>query len=418
MKDKTNPQAPQLNEAEEQFACSPPAVAKPSHAEVLLHELKVHQIELQMQNEELLRAQNALEESRDRFLDLYDFAPIGYLTLNNDGVIDGINLTGAALLGTERNKLLHRCFASLVTSECSDLWHQHFARAKQRDEKHSFELLLKRGQQSVFCAQMDCLRLETQVRIVLTDITEQKRMEREILERQMEMAELHTLHVAAQTAVAIAHELNQPLLAIASYGEAAQILMKAENPDLDRIQKAVNGCEQQALRAGQSIRELLEFLCVKEFRSEAFDLNQCIHEVLNAARMEHELHFDSVLRLEAGIFLVQANRTHVKKVLFNLLHNGIEAMQEFGIPLPTITVTVCTKNDGNVAQVTISDNGPGIREGDSHRLFEPFFTTKAKGIGMGLAISRSLIEENGGQLWVDPQEGPGAMFHLTLPFAT
>jgi C4-dicarboxylate-specific signal transduction histidine kinase len=115
---------------------------------------------------------------------------------------------------------------------------------------------------------------------------------------------------------------------------------------------------------------------------------------------------------------VRSNRSHVKKVLFNLLHNGIEAMQLAGIPLPAITVTVCTKNDRNVAQVTISDNGPGVRAQDSHRLFEPFFTTKAKGIGMGLAISRSLIEENGGQLWVEPQEGSGATFHLTLPFAT
>ena len=407
-----------LTEADEQFVCSPPAVARPSPAEELLHELQVHQIELQIQNEELLRAQNALEESRDRYLDLYDFAPIGYLTLNNNGMIDGINLTGATLLGMERNKLLHRRFASLVTSECSDLWHQHFMRAKQHDEKHSLELVLKRGEQSVFCAQIDCLRLKTRVRMALTDITEKKLMEREILERRKEMAELHTLHVAAQTAAAMAHELNQPLLAIASYGEAAQILMKAENPDLDRIQKAINGCEQQALRAGESIRELLEFLCAKEIRSEAFDLNQCIHEVLNVARMEYELHFDSVLRMEEGTPMVLANRAHVRKVLFNLLRNGIEAMQEAGTPLPAITVTVCTKNDANVAQVTISDNGPGIREGDSHRLFEPFFTTKAKGIGMGLSISRSLIEENGGQLWVDPQEGPGATFHLTLPFAT
>jgi C4-dicarboxylate-specific signal transduction histidine kinase len=243
-------------------------------------------------------------------------------------------------------------------------------------------------------------------------------MDKEAQERRTEMAELHTLHVAAQTAAAMAHEMNQPLLAIATYGEAAQILMKAENPDLDRIQKAINGCEQQALRAGQSIRELLEFLCVKEIRSEAFDLNQCIHEVLNVARMEHELHFECILRLEERMHFVRSNRSHVKKVLFNLLRNGIEAMQEAGIPLPFVTVTVCARNDGNIAQVTISDNGPGITAENAHRLFEPFFTTKPKGIGMGLAISRSLIEENGGQLWVDPQEGSGATFHLTLPFAT
>ncbi len=90
---------------------------------------------------------------------------------------------------------------------------------------------------------------------------------------------------------------------------------------------------------------------------------------------------------------------------------------EAGVPQPAISVTVRTIKDKNVAQVTIRDNGPGFRDEDIQRLFQPFFTTKARGIGLGLAISRSLVEANGGQLWVDPQEKPGATFHLTLPFA-
>jgi len=109
---------------------------------------------------------------------------------------------------------------------------------------------------------------------------------------------------------------------------------------------------------------------------------------------------------------------HVHKVLLNLFHNGIEAMQEAGVASPAIIVTVRTTGNGDCAQVTIQDNGPGIREEDMQRLFHSFFTTKPSGIGMGLAISRSLIEVNGGQLWVDPQERPGATFHFTLPFAT
>lgn len=115
---------------------------------------------------------------------------------------------------------------------------------------------------------------------------------------------------------------------------------------------------------------------------------------------------------------VRVNRTHLHKVLMNLLHNSLDAMQEVGVPLPAITVTVTSKMDEHVAHVIIQDNGPGIKEEDMRRVFEPFFTTKAKGIGMGLAISRSLIEENGGQLWVDPQANAGATFHLTLPFTT
>jgi two-component system sensor kinase FixL len=249
------------------------------------------------------------------------------------------------------------------------------------------------------------------------DLTERKRLEREILERRNEMDELQKLHVASQTAAAIAHELNQPLLAIASYSEAALLLLQAGNPDLAKIRMAVEASERQVHRAGQSIRELLEFLSMKEFPTEAFDLNQEILDLLDAARSEHELQFQSVLHLEQGLPLVQANRNHVQKVLLNLLHNGIEAMQQAGVPQPAISVTVRTISDKNLAQVTIRDNGPGFGEKDIQRLFQPFFSTKARGIGMGLAISRSLAEANGGQLWVDPQEGPGAVFHLTLPFA-
>jgi PAS domain S-box-containing protein len=250
------------------------------------------------------------------------------------------------------------------------------------------------------------------------DITERKRMEKEILERRNEMDFLQKQHIAAQTAAAIAHELNQPLLAIATYSEAALMLMNAEIPNSEKIRSAIEKCERQAQRAGQSIREMLELLSDKEFPTEAFDINTEITEVLNTASTEHELQFHSVLQLENGLPFILANRIHVQKVLFNLLHNSIDAMIDAGVALPAITVTVRTMKNENVAQVTIQDNGPGIKREDFQRLFEPFFTTKTKGLGMGLAISRSLIEENGGQLWIDPQEGPGATFHLTLPFAT
>jgi two-component system sensor kinase FixL len=229
---------------------------------------------------------------------------------------------------------------------------------------------------------------------------------------------LLTLQVAAQTAAAIAHELNQPLLAISSYSGAARMLLQAEKPDLGKICKAVEASELQAQRAGKSIHELLEFLSLKEFPVEAFDLNMEIHDALSAARSEHELKFHSRLQLEAGLPPVQGNRMHVHKVLLNLLYNGIEAMQQAGVPSPSITVTLSSAKNEGFAQVTMQDNGPGIDKVDLQRLFEPFFTTKGKGMGMGLAVSRSLIEMNGGQLWVDPQQGPGATFHFTLPFAT
>lgn len=258
----------------------------------------------------------------------------------------------------------------------------------------------------------------TNVVVAFTDITRQKRMEMEILARRSEMEYLQKKYLVAQTVAAIAHELNQPLLAVASYSEAALMLMNAEQPNFDKIRKAVEGSKRQAQRAGDSIRELLELLSIKEFSTEDFDLNREILDVLDDTRLKHGLHFNVILRLEEGLPLIRANRIHVQKVLFNLLRNSIDAMQEAGVLPPAVVVTVSTKKDECFCLVTLQDNGPGIKKEDLRRLFEPFFTTKSKGIGMGLAISRSLIEENDGQLWVDPQEGPGAIFHLTLPFAS
>jgi PAS domain S-box-containing protein len=400
--------------------------------EELNQELKQRQIVLERQNEELRRAQAVIVECCDRYVELYEFAPLGYLTLSSDGMINEINLVGAALLGLERNRLIQHRFASFVASSDSDLWHQHFLLTKQNIEKQSCVLQLLRGDGSDFYAKLDSRHIESgrvsTVRIVLSDITEQKRMETEIQARRNEMAELHTLHVAAQTAAAIAHELNQPLLSIASYSEAALMLMKNEKPDLEKIGKAIDGCERQAQRAGKTIHELLEFLSIREFSSETFDLNEEIRDVLDAAKLEHEMQFDAVLRIIGDLPLVRANRTHVQKVMLNLLHNAVDAMRDAGVPLPAISVAVRRKQDENVAHVTIQDNGPGIKKADLQRLFDPFFTTKVKGIGIGLAVSRSLIEENGGQLWfdpqdsdqlwLDPQERSGATFHFTLPFST
>ena len=152
----------------------------------LLQELSVNQIELEMQNDELRRAQVTIEESRDRYMDLYDFAPIGYLTLTREALISEINLAGAALLGKECDKLIHSRFAHFVIPEDSDCWHRHFMRTLQHDGKQSCELILQRGDGSNFHAQLDCLRLinddnALMVRITLTDITKRKRIEEENL---------------------------------------------------------------------------------------------------------------------------------------------------------------------------------------------------------------------------------------------
>ena len=371
------------------------------------------------------QAEDALRKSSEEIQDLYNHAPCGYHSLDKDGIIRQINNTELAWLGYTREEVIGKIkTADLLTPYSMEIFRETYPQFVKQGFVHDLELEMIRKNGTVFSALVSATAIYdpgghyVMSRSTVLDITQRKRLEKELLEHRNQMNDLLNLQVAAQTAAAIAHELNQPLLAISSYSGAARMLLQAEKPDLGKIRKAVEASELQAQRAGKSIHELLEFLSLKEFTVEAFDLNMEIHDALRTARSEHELKFHSRFQLEAGLPPVLGNRMHVHKVLLNLLHNGIEAMQQAGVPLPSITVTVRSAKDEGFAQVTMQDNGPGIDNKDIQLLFEPFFTTKGKGMGMGLAVSRSLIEMNGGQLWVDPQRGPGAMFHFTLPLAT
>jgi len=179
-----------LRAAAEAQLVATPAETQARPMSDLLHELQVHQIELEMQNETLRKTELALAESRDRYLDLYEFAPVGYLTLSAESVIEAINLTGARLLGAERSALLHHRFAAFIVPEERDLWLRRFQQIKARGEAASVELAMLRGDGSLFQAQLDCVPQEvirsgipgggaggTAIRIALTDITARKRAE-------------------------------------------------------------------------------------------------------------------------------------------------------------------------------------------------------------------------------------------------
>ncbi len=173
--------------AKTRFVPSLPMKTSPLSKDKLLEKLHVHQVELVMQNEELQRTQIALKESRDRYANLYELAPVGYLTLTHEGIIQEINLTGATLLGIEREKLINRHFYTLVAPNDSDRWHLLFKRLMRQEveEKHNIKVMLRRSNNTVFHAQLNCLYLLNNdnvpiVRIMLTDITERKHTEEEL----------------------------------------------------------------------------------------------------------------------------------------------------------------------------------------------------------------------------------------------
>ena len=175
--------------AEKKLAKMPRANAPTRPTEEILHELQVYQIELEMQSEELQRAQLIIEESRDRYTNFYDLAPVGYLTFSREGLIDEINLTGATLLGKERGKLMHKRFTTFIAPEDRDRWDQYFASVLQVDDKLTCELAVLRADKSRRQVRLDSLRLLKDsdtpvVRSVLTDISEKKRSEEALREQE------------------------------------------------------------------------------------------------------------------------------------------------------------------------------------------------------------------------------------------
>ncbi|WP_019867064.1 PAS domain S-box protein [Methylovulum miyakonense] len=172
-------------EAEKLVGSLSPEKMTAQPTEILLHELLVHKIELEMQNEELRRALIAIEEARDRFVDLYEFAPIGYITITREGLMSELNLTGSSLLGIDRTKLLKRRFSQFVAPDDKDRWHRLFLNMMglAKADKQTFDLQMLHPDGSVFHAHLDCLRndpvnAQPTLRVALTDISKSKQVEK------------------------------------------------------------------------------------------------------------------------------------------------------------------------------------------------------------------------------------------------
>ncbi|QWF70963.1 PAS domain S-box protein [Methylomonas paludis] len=263
--------------------------------------------------------------------------------------------------------------------------------------------------------------------VILRDITErelsaqaQKSAEQRINEQRMQLEEAQRHQIARQTAAAIAHELNQPLTAIASYTAVALQLLAVGGYEESTLIYALENAERQAHRAGQVMHELLSLLHKDESIIEPCNIEQIVDDTISIFVANAE--FDQiklVRRINPGLLLVLANRLQIQKVLVNLIGNALQAMQDIVQQNPQIILTVAPMPANEaMLQVSISDTGKGFADQDAQLLFQPFYTTKATGLGMGLAICRAIIEAHTGKLWAEPNPGQGASFHFTLPFVS
>jgi two-component system sensor kinase FixL len=248
------------------------------------------------------------------------------------------------------------------------------------------------------------------------DVTERKRAEERVLAMQNELAHVGRLSAMGQMSAAIAHELNQPLTAIANYAKAAQRLLQNENPEPRQLQSAREAMEKavmQTLRAGTIIRYLRDFVEKRESRKAREDMNEVIREAVSLGMVGHS-HSNAklIFALHPMLPSVPVDKVQIQQVLLNLVRNAMEAMAD--VETRELTISSDVAEEG--LRIIVRDTGPGFAPHVAARLFQPFVTTKPDGMGIGLKICQSIIEGHGGTI-VAQQGNPGAVFLIHLPLA-
>jgi PAS domain S-box-containing protein len=250
---------------------------------------------------------------------------------------------------------------------------------------------------------------------VAVDITERKRADEALRDARADLERMARLTTMGELTASIAHEINQPLAAIVTQSEAALRFLGRAEPDLDEVQDALSAIRQDGVRAAEVIRSLRALARKSGPQLAKLDIDDVIREVLALAGGELRRH-DVVLQgeLAADERPVMGDRVQLQQVLLNLIMNGVEAMKGVTERARELTVSSTLAVPGSVL-VAVEDTGTGVDPTVADRMFQPFFTTKSDGLGMGLAICRSIIEAHGGRLWVSPRAPHGADARFTIP---
>lgn len=365
-------------------------------------------------------AERALQKREGHLRSILATVPDAMVVIDDHGIVVSFSAAAERLFGYSEADVLGKNVSMLMPNPDRDRHDSYLRRYLETGEAHIIGIgrivTGLRSDGSTFPMKLSVGEALSEDQRLFTgfvqDLTERKDFEAKLEQVKSELIHVSRLSAMGTMASTLAHELNQPLTAIASYGEAAEEMLDGEAPDPALLREAFSEIAAQSIRAGAIVRRLREFVARGELAKSVEDLPKLINEASALALVgSREKGITAQFFYAPDATPVLADRVQIQQVLINLMRNAIEAMETSAVRKIIVTTALL---DPETVQVSVRDTGPGISAEMRERLFEAFASTKSNGMGLGLSICRTIIEAHGGRIRaIDPQEG-GTEFQFTL----
>jgi two-component system sensor kinase FixL len=367
------------------------------------------------------RAQIALAEREAHLQSVLDTVPDAMIIIDPQGIIQSFSSTAERQFGYRAEEVIGRNVSMLMPSPYREQHDTYMKRYLTTGERRIIGIgrivVGQRKDGSTFPMELSVGEVRSGQRRAFTgfvrDLSEREESQKRLQDLQAELIHLSRFTALGEMASTLAHELSQPLSAVANYLKGARRLLTGEQPEPIRTaREAMEKATEQALRAGQIIRHLRDFVARGESERQMENLAKLVEEASALAMVGlKETGVRTSFDLDPRVEFVFVDKIQVQQVLLNLIRNASEAMQNSAT---RELVVASQKIDENTVEVSVADTGPGIAKEIAAKLFQPFVTTKRQGMGVGLSISRTIVEAHGGHLWVESNPVGGTIFRLTL----
>lgn len=387
----------------------------PVEFETVVHELQVHQIELELQNEELRRTQAELEISRQQYTNLFEHAPVGYVILNEDKQIIQVNATAVEMFSSSRRRLLNSFFFKLVAEADQEIFLLFFNRLITTELSQQFEVQIVKADKTICVVQLECTKIEdatpSPYRIALIDITDRKRAEKQAFDLALEKENVRAFSEFLANA---AHDIGTPLTILQT-----TLYLLAKTSLATEQQQRVSTVQQQVTQLIAIIDNMFQMSALDtthEYHFKQIDVVIFIKSVIqHFAPLADEKQQILTLTHDPTFILATIDDFLVRRIVSNIINNAIIYSSNGA----TISLDVYTQDETLV--IAVKDNGPGISPEDLPHIFERFYRSdKARrittgGSGLGLSIVKKIVEAHQGQVEVESELGKGSTFKVILP---